>query len=64
MKHYLSTIAWGVVLVLGIGFYAGVWFGNYTSPARHDLRMVEQRLREVVCEVAVKNNLIPTCKVD
>jgi len=64
LKHEASTIAWVVALVFGAGFYAGTWFGNVTSPARHDATVIEQRLREVFCEQAVRNNLMTKCEVN
>ena len=63
-RHVLSTWAWAFCFVFGAGFYAGTWFGNVTSPARHDLTMIEKRLREVVCEQIVRNKLMTTCEVN
>ncbi len=64
MRHEASTAAWVFALVFGAGFYAGVWVGNVTSPARHDTRMVEERLRTVFCEQAIRNKLMTTCEVN
>lgn len=64
MKHEVSTAAWVFCFVFGAGFYVGVWVGNVTSPARHDARTIELRLREVFCEQALKNKLMTTCEVD
>lgn len=62
--HVFSTAAWAAVLVFGAGFYAGAWFGNVTSPARHDQQVIEKRLREVFCEQIVLNGILPSCKVN
>jgi len=64
LKHEISTWAWVVTFSFTLGFYAGLYVGNVTSPARHDARMIEQRLRMVFCEQAVRNKLMTTCEVD
>ena len=63
-RHVISTVAWAVALTFAAGFYAGAVFGVITSPAAHDARVIEKRLREVFCEQVVLNKLMTTCKVD
>ena len=63
-RHAYSTIAWAVLAVFLAGFYAGAVFGVIVSPAAHDSRVIEKRLREVFCEQIVLNKLMTTCKVD
>lgn len=63
-RHVISTAAWAVAFVFAAGFYAGAVFGIVTSPAAHDSRVIEKRLREVFCEQIVLNKLMTTCKVD
>ena len=63
-RHVISTVAWAVVLTFAAGFCAGAVFGIVTSPAAHDAKVIEKRLREVFCEQIVLNKLMTTCKVD
>ena len=63
-RHVISTVAWAVAFVFAAGFYAGAVFGIVTSPAAHDAKVIEKRLREVFCEQIVLNKLMTTCKVD
>ena len=63
-RHALSTAAWVALFIFAAGFYAGAVFGVIVSPAAHDARVIEKRLREVFCEQVVLNNLMTTCKVD
>ena len=63
-RHVISTAAWVIAFAFAAGFYVGAVFGVIVSPAAHDARVIEKRLREVFCEQVVLNKLMTTCKVD
>lgn len=64
MDHRASTYAWVAVLLLAVGGQIGFWFGVRAAPSYHDARVIEQHLRAVFCEQAVRNKLMTTCEVD
>ena len=63
MTHAISTVLLSGLLVFGLGTCAGFVIGVQQSPSYYDALRVEQRLREVFCEQAVKNNVLQTCEV-
>ena len=63
MNHAVSTAIAAGLLVFGFGACAGFVVGIQQSPSYYDALRVEQRLREVFCEQAIKNSLIQTCEV-
>jgi len=65
--HVISTHAWIVVIALitgiALGAAGGFSFGFKSSPSYQDALRVEQRLREVFCDQAIRNGLLKTCEV-
>ena len=63
MNHAVSTALGAGLLTFGFGACAGFAVGVQQSPTYYDALRVEQRLREVFCEQAVKNGMIKSCEV-
>ena len=63
MRHEIITVLVSGVIMLGVGACAGFAVGVRESPSYQDAMRIEQRLREVFCEQAVKNNVLRTCEV-
>ena len=62
MNHAVSTALVAGLLVFIAGTCAGFVVGVREGPSYYDALRVEQRLREVFCEQAVRNKILQSCE--
>lgn len=56
-KHQISTVLLFAVICVGFGYY----LRDLQQPTFSNVAQIERRLREVVCETIVHNQVSKTC---
>lgn len=59
----LSALAWVIFVAAAAGAVGGFLAGVRYGPSYYDAVLIDGHLREVFCEMAVKNSLLKNCYV-